>query len=252
MVADLLPPLLAGGSVALIFALGIALVALHTTLLASASRRTALEPRKQIAATVWTGALLAIWLAVGLMIADRAHFQLVSSGLRLPVVLLVGFGPVAALVALLFTSKAVGEINRVMPPDWLIWAQTYRIAGWMFLYPFLYYGVIPAGFAVPAALGDFFTGAVAPLVAFGVFRRRQFGWAIAWNIFGLLDLIAAPIAALLSGARIIDLYPLVLVPLFIGPPLGILTHIYSLRNLAVATHQTNRQSKELMEATCQA
>ena len=198
------------------------------------------------------GALLAIWLAVGLMIADRSHFQLVSSGLRLPVVLVVGFGPVAALVALLFTSKTVGKINRAMPPDWLIWAQTYRIAGWMFLYPFLYYGVIPAGFAVPAALGDFLTGALAPGVALGVSRRRQFGWAIAWNIFGVLDLIAAPVAALLSGARIIDLYPLVLVPLFIGPPLGILTHVYSLRNLAVATHQTNRQSKQVMETTGQA
>jgi len=40
-----------------------------------------------------------------------------------------------------------------------------------------------------------------------------------------------PIAALLSGARIINLYPLVLVPLFTGPRLGILTHIYSLRIL---------------------
>src|SRR5690348_4553848 len=162
MVADLLPPVLAGGSAVLIFALGIALVAVHTTLFASASRRTALEPRKQIAVTGWAGALLAIWLAVGVVIADRWHFQLVSSGLRLPVVLLVGFGPVAALIALLFTSKTVGEINRAMPPDWLIWAQTYRIAGWMFLYPFLYYGVIPAGFALPAALGDFLTGALAP------------------------------------------------------------------------------------------
>lgn len=252
MIADMLPLLLAGGSAVLIFALGIALVAVHTILFASASRRTPLQPRKQIAASACAGALLTIWLAVSLMIADRLHFPLVSSGFRLPVVLLVGFGPVAALVALLFTSKTVEEINRVMPPEWLIWAQTYRIAGWMFLYPFLYYGVIPAGFAVPAALGDFLTGAFAPLVALGVSRRRQFGWAIAWNIFGLLDLIAAPLAALLSGAKIIDLYPLVLVPLFIGPPLGILTHVYSLRNLAVATHQTDRQSKEMMEAICQA
>ena len=63
---------------------------------------------------------------------------------------------------------------------------------------------------------------------------------------------AAPIAALLSGAKIIDLYPLVLVPLFTGPRLGILTHIYSLRNLALATRHTNRPSEKVMEATCQA
>ena len=61
-----------------------------------------------------------------------------------------------------------------------------------------------------------------------------------------------PIAALLSGARIINLYPLVLVPLFTGPRLGILTHIHFLRNLALATHQTNRPSGNVMEAACQA
>jgi hypothetical protein len=55
----------------------------------------------------------------------------------------------------------------------------------------------------------------------------------AWNIFGLLDLIVAPAAAVLSQAQMIGLYPLSLVPLFIGPPLGILTHVYSLRNLAM-------------------
>ncbi len=110
MVADLLPPLLAGGSAVLIFALGIALVAVHTTLFASASRRTALQRRKQTAATMFAGALLAIWFAVGVVIADRSHFQLVSGGLRLPVVLVVGFGPVAALVALLFTSN--GQTQR--------------------------------------------------------------------------------------------------------------------------------------------
>jgi hypothetical protein len=43
----------------------------------------------------------------------------------------------------------------------------------------------------------------------------------------------APAAAILSHAQVIGLYPLSLVPLFIGPPLGILTHVYSLRNLAM-------------------
>jgi hypothetical protein len=37
----------------------------------------------------------------------------------------------------------------------------------------------------------------------------------------------------LSQARLIGLYPVSLVPLFVGPPLGILAHVYSLRNLAV-------------------
>jgi hypothetical protein len=56
---------------------------------------------------------------------------------------------------------------------------------------------------------------------------------VAWNLFGILDLIVAPVAAVLSHAPVLSLYPMALVPLFVGPPLGILTHVLSLRNLAV-------------------
>jgi hypothetical protein len=52
----------------------------------------------------------------------------------------------------------------------------------------------------------------------------------------LIDLIMAPIAAVLSHTQVLGLYPLALVPLFVGPPLGILTHVYSLRNLATAAN----------------
>lgn len=60
---------------------------------------------------------------------------------------------------------------------------------------------------------------------------RRSAVAIAWNLFGLLDLLVAPTAALLSGSQILATYPLAIVDLFAGPPLGIITHIYSLRNL---------------------
>jgi len=114
-----------------------------------------------------------------------------------------------------------------------VWAQTYRMAGAMFLYPFFYYGIVPAGFAIPAAVGDFLTGLLAPVIARAVARRtpHAWRWAVAWNVFGILDLIVAPAAALLTDAQVLGLYPLSLVPLFIGPPLGILTHVFSLRNL---------------------
>jgi hypothetical protein len=65
-------------------------------------------------------------------------------------------------------------------------------------------------------------------------QRHALRWAVAWNLFGTLDLIVAPATALLFHAAVLGIYPLALVPLFLGPPLGILTHILSLRNLAVA------------------
>jgi hypothetical protein len=36
-----------------------------------------------------------------------------------------------------------------------------------------------------------------------------------------------------GAAHVLNIYPLELVPLFLGPPVVILTHILSLRNLAV-------------------
>jgi len=36
---------------------------------------------------------------------------------------------------------------------WLIAIQTYRVAGIMFVFPFLTYGILPAGFGWPAGVG---------------------------------------------------------------------------------------------------
>ena len=67
-----------------------------------------------------------------------------------------------------------------------------------------------------------------------------------WNAFGILDLIVAPTAALLSQAQVLRIYALALVPLFLGPPLGILTHVYSLRNLARAARaNTSSQNRSI-------
>jgi hypothetical protein len=158
-----------------------------------------------------------------------------TPGLAIPWrLLIVGVAPMLAGIGILFTSRTVRELNAATPPEWLIWLQTYRAAGLIFLFPFLYYGLVPAGFAIPAAIGDFLTGALAPTVGRAVAQRRPgaMTWATAWNLFGILDLIVAPAAAVVTQAPVLYLYPLALIPLFVGPPLGILAHVYSLRNLA--------------------
>jgi len=228
-----LPIPLLRGSAIIIFAVGIFIVVVHAVLAALASQRSALNHRMRVMAPLFVGAFLAVWLGVAIATGDGSNFPLSQIDRRL-ITLAVGFGPMLVAMALLFSSKTMRALNSAMPPAWLIWAQTYRIAGLLFLYPFLYYSVLPAGFAVPASMGDFLTGLVAPLVGFAVAKRRGYAFALAtaWNIFGVLDLIVAPIAAVLSHAQVLALYPLALVPLFVGPPLGILTHVYSLRNLA--------------------
>src|SRR5262249_214598 len=117
----------------------------------------------------------------------------------------------------------------------MIRIQTYRVAGIIFIWPFLSYGILPAGFAYPAGIGDALTGIFAPIVASMVAQNRPnaMKWAVAWNLFGTLDLIVAPATALTLQAEVLNIYPVALVPLILGPPLGILTHVLSLRNLAV-------------------
>lgn len=159
--------------------------------------------------------LLALVLADVLTLLD-------DKGARRLLSLIVGFGPMLAAIAFLVWSRTMRELNVVMPADWLIRVQLYRVVGFVFLYPFFYYGVIPAGFALPAALGDMLTGGLAPVVASAVRDRRPHAltWAVAWNLFGILDLIVAPATAVMSGAQVLYLYPLSIVPLFLGPHSG--------------------------------
>jgi hypothetical protein len=238
-----LPDLLHRTVAIFILALGIGMIAVHTLLAALASVRTGHRP--SLVAPIGIGAYLTVWFALAVTIGDRTNFPLRRDDLRLGLSALVAFGPMLAGIALLFASRTLRRMNEAMPAPWLIWAQTYRMAGLMFLFPFLSYGIVPAAFAIPAALGDFVTGALAPVLGRAVAQQRPHanGWAIAWNIFGVLDLIVAPAAAILSGAQLIGLYPLSLVPLFIGPPLGILTHVYSLRNLAAISSGASDRSK---------
>ena len=167
-----------------------------------------------------------------MVVADEAHFQ-IGEQWRRPWSALVAGLPFVFAVTVLFTSKSWIAFNRAIRPEWLIGVQLYRVAGGLFLFPFLAYGVVPAGFAWPAGVGDVLTGAFAPLVARMVAQRWRgaFGVAVIWNLFGILDLVVAPAAAILSRAPVIEIYPLSLVPLFLGPPLGILIHLHSLQNL---------------------
>jgi hypothetical protein len=200
-----------------------------------AAQRTALSPKSKIIIPFVIAAFLASWLAIATIVADGSNFSVAPESRRLASAL-VALIPFVIAVTALFAFRSIRAINAATPKAWLIAIQSYRAAGIMFVFPFLTYGIVPAGFAWPAGVGDALTGIFAPVVAWIVARNQPhaFKWAVAWNLFGTLDLIVAPATALFFQARVLNIYPLALVPLFLGPPIGILTHIYSLRNLATA------------------
>ncbi len=226
------------GVSALTFATAVFLVVVHTLMVAMASPRAGLSPRARLVTPFWVGAFLAVWLGVVLVVSDPANYPIAhEEALRRPLSALVGFGPLAAVVIALYRNRTIRAINDATPAEWLIRAQTYRVLGLTFLFPLFFYGVVPAGFAFPAAIGDFLTGLCAPWVAAAVAQGRPGARerARAWNLFGIADLVVATTTAVVFNAPMLTLHPTDLVPLFMGPPLGIATHLYSLRTLSRTT-----------------
>ncbi len=229
-----LPACLARSTAFVVFALAIFMLAAHTGIAALAAQRTSLSAKAKTVSPFVVAGFLASWLAIAILVGDGANFPIPPES-RQGISGLVAIIPLVIAVIALFASKNLRAINTATPSAWLIAIQTYRVAGIMFIYPFVTDGILPAGFGYPAGIGDALTGIFAPIVALIVAQNRPHAlkWAVAWNLFGMLDLIDATATALLFQAPVLGIYPIALVPLFLGPPLGVLTHILSLRNLAV-------------------
>jgi len=229
-----LPACLDRSTAFVVFALAIFMVAAHTGIAALAAQRTSLSAKAKTVSPFVVAGFLASWLAIAILVGDGANFPIPPES-RQGISGLVAIIPLVIAVIALFASKNLRAINTATPSAWLIAIQTYRVAGIMFIYPFVTDGILPAGFGYPAGIGDALTGIFAPIVALIVAQNRPHAlkWAVAWNLFGMLDLIDATATALLFQAPVLGIYPIALVPLFLGPPLGVLTHILSLRNLAV-------------------
>lgn len=236
----LLSPSLLDAVAIFLVAVSVLMVAAHTGFLALAARRTTLAARTQFIAPLFAAVLLSAWLgwavlAVRERVVTPEPLALPGQVLQNPALLIEMAAFVTLGVGVLFASKTMRVLNAAMPPAWLIGVQVYRVAGVMFLWPFLAGGALPALFALCAGIGDVLTGIAAPFVAMAVARNRPGAqaWAVRWNWFGILDLVVATATAVLSHSTNVGRFPIVIVPLFLGPPLGILAHIYSLRNLAV-------------------
>jgi hypothetical protein len=225
-----------------LFAEGTFLIVWLTHMVARAGASAAIGERARRLAPLLTGLFLALWLGLAVVVGDGAHFPLAAEVYRRPLSGLVALVPVVFVSVVLRRSGSWRAINAAAANRSLIAVQVYRVAGVLFLFPFFAYGTLPAGFAWPAAVGDVITGILAPFVANAVARnpRRAWGWAVAWNLFGMADLVVAPVAAVLSHARVLEMYPLALVPLLFGPPLGLLLHLHSLHNLAAARSEMRR------------
>ena len=172
-------------------------------------------------------AFLAIWFGVGLATSAGGF---ISFELVLPFMLI----PITLGTVLSFTAP-IKNILKEIPTHWLIYLQIYRVAGGLFIYPYLTEGLLTRGFALNAGIGDVLTGLFAIPVAYLVLKGgKRYTWLfVAWTVFGILDLIVAPASAAyfgFSAEGVAPRFPITIIPLFFGPPFGILIQIITLRN----------------------
>ncbi len=182
-------------------------------------------------------AVLVVWFAAALS-AGLAGLFAPRAQVRPPVELgLAALGPVLVFLVALATAPALRRFVRSLDLKVLTLAQSWRIAGAVFLALWAA-GKLPAGFALPAGLGDVLVGITAPLVASRVVPRlpARLPLYLAWTAFGVLDLIVAVALGILhSGAgvggpigpittAVMGVVPLSLIPSFFVP-LTLILHV---------------------------
>ena len=206
---------------AVLIAAGIWILLAAAWLLRDAAHRAGTDRARRTARR--TTIVLLLWAAgaVSLAAAVPLSFPVFLPMAAVPIAL----GTIAALRPAL--SELLAHV-RLAP---LIAVQVYRNAGAIFLYLFYATGSLSWGFARNAGWGDVATGVLALPVAWMVWRRMPLAPAavVLWCLLGIADLIVAPISAGLYGAESLVAFPINTVPLFLGPPLGILLQIMVLR-----------------------
>lgn len=181
------------------------------------------------------------WFAVVWSAAIHGVFRLSASPAALPLLPIAIFLPVIVGAPLLLLSKRVGKVLDAMPLAWLVALQFYRVFGGWTIAAWLH-GAMATVDALPAGTGDVLTGLFAVpaaiAVASGTAQGRRAG--IAWNMFGLVDLVVAVSLGIIRAPGRFELiapdmpslnagiYPYVLTPAFVVPA-SVLLHMLSLR-----------------------
>jgi hypothetical protein len=181
---------------------------------------------------VGSALVFAAWLVGVVLLGAAGFFRIIP----LPL-----FGTLAVGYLFLLSRTFRGIIAGI-PQHWLIGIQTFRIFGGLFLIRY-FEGQLPGKFAIPAGIGDVLTGVFAALVAYWWFAGKPYarGAAIAWNLFGMADLVnAVTIGTIIGGIGIA--FPII--PIYVVPR-AFLIHSYSLIGLLSKTSRHPKAGESL-------
>ena len=232
-VPDYLFPFVLGGTLVSFAAV---LFGLHRAL------KVAKWPARERTQAFWSGAvLLAVWLFAALLLSWFGFFRGTPS--RIPTIQYGLLIPIVVGVALFWQWPPLRRVVDAVPQQWIVSVQFYRALGLIFLVLYAQ-GRLPGVFAWPAGVNDVIVGLLAPVVGIAYARRwrNAAGLVLAWNLFGIADLIVAVATGFLTSPsqlqrlafdapnELITVFPLVMIPVFLVP-LSILLHLASLKKL---------------------
>jgi hypothetical protein len=230
----------------IVLATNLTIAAAVWAILSSAAGRSGLPPDTMRRVRVGAAVFIGTWLGAALILAPARDTLLTQDPFALtPLVPIFLLSPIAIAFVAILRSPALQRVLAAASLPAVIGVQVYRLIGIVFVV-LLALGQLPAHFAVPAGWGDIAVGLLAPLVALGLAReaRGDRALAVAWNVFGLVDLIIAigmgtgllaPLLMPELGPRVpsaaaMGVFPMVLVPMFLVP-MSALLHAIALGKL---------------------
>ncbi len=171
--------------------------------------------------------------------------------------------PTAGLVLAYLASASFGRAADGVPLTLLVGSHLWRFVGVGFVAGWIV-GALPAGFGIPEGFGDI-VAATGALLLLPSLRRGTAprGWLLAWNVWGLIDLLSAITTGLLYSestlgvlgpgtptTRLMTTFPMSLIPTFFVP-LFIVMHVLTFKRIAdeaarartldAAVHPVHRQ-----------
>ena len=175
-------------------------------------------------------ALIAVWFALALTLSALGVLKGAPDAPPIALGLMASL-PILIYITWFAASAAFRSFVLGLNPRTLVYVQSWRIAGFVFLALYSV-GLLPGVLALPAGWGDIAIGATAPLVAMYLTSPDKRGGFLLWQVLGVTDLVLA----LTSGvtARLLDPHaiapqimtalPMSLIPTF-GVPLFFILHL---------------------------
>ena len=152
--------------------------------------------------------------------------------------------PILGFLLAYAASRSFRAFTDTIPLELLVGSHIWRFVGIGFVIGAIR-GALPAGFGYPEGIGDIIAAAGAVALLPGIRKGTSSrGWLLAWNTFGILDLLSAITIGLLFSESAVGIlhtatsnttpmvtFPVSLIPTFFVP-LFLLVHALTFRRIA--------------------